>query len=163
MFFNKILLGIVPFFIDFIYGIQIRIVEQFLKSQVYSSIMIDNCDIQEELLEEFTELSYKFDVYISHWNTSVMPSVYGSLIVSNNLKVEELSRIFQSSGSQRSLMVNTWLFYSPLTNNEVSEYFKNNQFRMGLNANVFFLCQLNKDYQLIQALGSGTTNVDLLV
>ena len=161
MFFNKILLGIVPFFIDFIYGIQIRIVEQFLKSQVYSSIMIDNCDIQEELLEEFTEVSNKYDVYISHWNTSVMPSVYGSLIISNDLKVDELPRIFKTSGSQRSLMVNTWLFYSPLP--KISDYFKNNQYRMGLNANVFFLCQLTKGYQLIQALGTGTKNVELLV
>ena len=154
---------IVAFFIDFIFGIQITIVEQFLKSQVYSSIMINYCNIQEELLEEFTEISLKYDIYISQWNTSLMPSVYGSLIISNNFKVEELSRIFHSSGSQRSLMSNTWLFYSSLPNNEVSEYFKNNTFRMGLNANIFFLCQLNKEYQLIQALGTGTKNVELLV
>lgn len=123
--------------------------------------MINSYNIQEELLEDFTNIANKYNVYISQWNTSVVPSVYGSLIISNNFEVEYLSRIFQSSGSQRSLMVNTWLFYSPLA--KVSDYFKNNQYRMGLNANVLFLCQSSKRYQLIQALGTGTKSVELLV
>ena len=105
----------------------------------------------------------KYDMYTSNWNCSDndIMEVNKALIVLVNPTPNDVTYLLNQEGAQMSLTSNTWLIIGQDIKNSISDYFKNNNLRIGLNAKLFFVQE--KDKFLYQALGVGTTTPEIKV
>ena len=68
--------------------------------------------------------------------------------------------LLNQEGSQKSLFTNIWLIYTKNVSMKAEHYFVENQFRFGLNVNLFFIKSSPSHYNyVIQILGLGTHQV----
>ena len=66
-------------------------------------------------------------------------------------------------GVQRSLSMNVWIIYSEKPTDAIVEYFSQIRLRIGINANIFFICNSDQGYKLVQVIGTATSKVETIV
>ena len=110
---------------------------------------------QEKLLEN----SRTRNIWIENWNCldHDLPFLRnGVIMILDDIRPQDLHRIFTMSGIQNSLSSNLWLILSQSTQNPISKYFDQTNLRIGLNAQILFLDLSNEQRNVIQVLGTGS-------
>ena len=141
----------------------IHIMIQFLSLGQFDQLIICNPMLDDNYVSELFNISATYDIYITNWNcsgTEVM-EVNKALIVLVNLTPNDVTYLLNQEGAQMSLTSNTWLIIVQDSKNSISDYFKNNNLRIGLNAKLFYAQE--HDSFLYQALGVGTTTPEIKV
>ena len=116
---------------------------------------------QEKVLEN----SRMGDVWIENWNCFEhdLPFLRNGVMILDEIKPQDLHRIFTMSGIQNSLSSNLWLILSQTSKNPISKYFDQTNFRIGLNAQILFLDLSNEQRNVFQVLGTGKYKVEFKV
>ena len=134
-----------------------HIMLHFLSLGQFDQLIICNPMLDDNYVSEVFNVSAKYDIYITNWNCSCsvkeLMEVNKALIVLPNPTPIDITYLLNQEGAQMSLTSNTWLIIVQDTKNSISDYFKNNNLRIGLNAKLFFA----------QALGVGTTTPEIKV
>ena len=141
----------------------IHIMIQFLSLGQFDQWIICNPILDDNYVSELFNVSAKYDIYITNWNCSGMEvmELNKALTVLLNLTPNDVTYLLNQEGAQMSLTSNTWLIIGQDIKNSISDYFKNNNMRIGLNAKLFFAQEY--DSFLYQALGVGTTTPEIKV
>ena len=116
---------------------------------------------QEKLLEN----SRTRNIWIENWNCldHDLPFLRNGVMILDDIRPQDLHRIFTMSGIQNSLSSNLWLILSQSTQNPISKYFDQTNLRIGLNAQILFLDLSNEQRNIVQVLGTGTYKVEFKV
>ena len=132
-----------------------HVTEKFLATGTYEHLVI--CNLFSDDLEtlEQIELSQKYEIFIKNWDCQMAMNIGKTLIFLNEPRLDVLVTLFSQPGAQRRLASNTWLIRTKNSSIELNEYFKNNTLKLGLNAKLFFLVNVNSNIVLHQALGTG--------
>ena len=90
--------------------------------------------------------------------------VYGchqdAIVLLNEIDPSKLTSMFDQRGIQEKLEENVWIIHSRNGSKKANEYFEENSFRLGLNAQIFFIKSgedLNSE--VTQIIGQGTKNI----
>ena len=116
---------------------------------------------QEKVLEN----SRTGNIWIENWNCldHDLPFLRNGVMILDDIRPQDLHRIFTMSGIQNSLSSNLWLILSQSTQNPISKYFDQTNLRIGLNAQILFLDLSNEQRNVVQVLGTGTSKVEFKV
>ena len=141
----------------------VRLVNGFLCTKEYHTLVIRKSPASDELLEELLVIANQHEVHISTQSDFNLTDFHSTLSIFQEPTTEEFSNILNQKGIQFELLKNTWLILSNVTFDKVKDYFSGIKFRMGLNANVFFALKYEGKFHLVQVTGTGTINVELVV
>ena len=81
----------------------------------------------------------------------------------DNPQYGEIRELLNVPNAQLSLTSNILLIYTTKYADSLHGFFDQNQLKIGLNANIFLVLQSNLEDILYQALGTGTTEVEIKV
>ena len=108
---------------------------------------------------EFVDIFNQNYLWLKHWNClySEIPELHDGLIVLDQITPKEMTTIFTKKGIQSSLKANIWLVQSINSSLGIIDFFKKSPFKLGLNAKIFAIDNLNN---VIQIIGTGRHDAD---
>ena len=132
----------------------------FLKGDQYHHLIV--CNLwNDENHQEIIEVLDNNQVFVQTMNfSSCNIEINRALIIMNEPEPSEFLALLNHQGVQKSLKSNTWIIHTKNQTRTATDFIKNNQFRIGLNAKLFV--SIN-DVGLYQMLGVGTINPEIKV
>ena len=97
------------------------------------------------------------NIWIFHWYCAreEIPSVHNGLMVLNSVQPKIFKKILTLQGIQSSLASNLWMIIVPSSVENLYEYFAENEIKLGLNVQMFFVKLIEDQHIVVQALGLG--------
>ena len=102
-------------------------------------------------------------LWVEEWDCEIIPKVYNSLIILDEVQPDQLINLLNQEGIQKSLFNNIWLIHFKNQYRQIKEFFSGNNLKIGLNANIFTIKSFNSYQEVTQILGTGTINVEYKV
>ena len=140
-----------------------NLIKQFLSTERYKTLAIygtpDNDEFYEDLIAKAKDQKRR----ISSMPISKLVDTHDTLEIFYEPYLEDFRKLLNQPGIQFELSTNTWLIFSSITLDEVKTLFNWIQFKMGLNANIFFVLKSNDKTTLVQVFGTGTFEVEIVV
>ena len=132
----------------------------FLKGDQYHHLIV--CKLwNDENYQEIVEVFNNHQVFVQTMNfSSCNIEINRALIILNEPEPSEFLELLNHQGVQKSLKSNTWIIHTKNKTRSATDFIKNNQFRIGLNAKLFV--SIN-DVGLVQMLGIGTISPEIKV
>ena len=89
-----------------------------------------------------------------------MDATQDAIVLMNEIDSSKIKSMFDQRGIQEKLEENVWIIHSRNGSKQAKEYFEENSFRLGLNAQIFFI-KSGEDINLevTQIIGKGTKNI----
>ena len=140
-----------------------NLINQFLKTENYKNLVIYETPDNDEICEEILEMANYHEIHLSTKPISKLIDTHDTLEIFHEPRFEDVKNLLNQSGIQFKLSTNTWLIFSSISIEEVKSLFHGMKFKMGLNANVFFVLKSNGKSNLVQVLGTGTSEVEIEV
>ena len=138
------------------------VLEQIAATGFYKSIAVFNKGNEDWILQSTIQLSHQYELNCFVFNTSKLPIGHDTIIVLNKPGYEEFNLLFNQQNVQKSF-TNTWLIFTPSSEAEISNFFNENQIKIGINAILIFVQKFGSTDKLIQAHGMGSTKPQLQV
>ena len=140
-----------------------NLIEQFLNTKVYKNLAMYEIPKNDELYEDILSMASYRELHISTTPITKLIDTYYTLEIFHEPNFEDVKNLLNQPGIQFELSINTWLIFSSITIEEVKSLFSDMKFKMGLNANIFFVLKSNGKTHLVQVLGTGTSEVEIVV
>ena len=141
----------------------LQLVNDFLSTNLYQNLAIYKTPRKDEFFEELIEIAKKHEVHISTQPIANLTKLHDTLCIFQEPSIDEFINTYSLEEIQFELLKNTWLILSNITSNEIKDYFYGTKLRMGLNVKIFFALKSNGKNLLVQVLGTGNTNVEIVV
>ena len=112
--------------------------------------------------ENFLDLTNSYAIWFYQWNGSSIPNIEDSLLVFNEIEPSKIGNLLNKEGAQKSLFNNVWLIHSKNVSIRIEDYFPNNRFKIGINAQAYFVISSNRnreEHMLTQILGLGSAEI----
>ena len=140
------------------------VIQYFLQLQMYHHMIICDSSLNDETLVEIIENSNDQKLYVQRLDCfRGIKKINNALIVLNDPQPGLVANLLNQNGAQKSLTSNTWLIHSKVETNDLSDYFKKNKLRLGINAKIFIAKESGEDVLLYQALGIATISPEIKV
>ena len=140
-----------------------NLIKQFLSTERYKNLAIYATPDNDEFYEDLVAMAKDQKRHISSMPISKLVDTHDTLEIFYEPYLEDVRKLFNQPGIQFEVSTNTWLIFSSITFDEVKILFNWMKFKMGLNANIFFVLKSNNKTTLVQVLGTGTFEVEIVV
>ena len=140
-----------------------NLIKQILSTGRYKNLAIYGTPDNDEFYEDLFAMAKYQERHISSIPISKLADTHDTLEIFHEPNIEDVRKLFNQPGIQFEISTNTWLIFSSITFDEVKTLFNWMKFKMGLNANIFFVLKSNDKTTLVQVLGTGAFEVEIVV
>ena len=140
-----------------------NLIKQFLSTERYKNLAIYGTPSNDEFYEDLLAMAKDQKRHISSMPIFKLVDTHDTLEIFYEPYLEDVRKLLNQPGIQFELSTNTWLIFSSITFDEVKTLFNWMKFKVGLNANIFFVLKSNDKTTLVQVLGSGAFEVEIVV
>ena len=141
----------------------LHFIEEIVKAKPIESLAICGKLFQDVEQDMIIEILQKYKMSFMQKNCSNLNDVDKTVIIFNKPRIQEFRPTFNKLGVQNSLAKNIWIIISEKPINSIENYFSQSRLKIGINANLFVILQSNLGQELIQIIGKGTSNFEIIV
>ena len=141
----------------------LHFIEEIVKAKPIESLAICGKLFQDVEQDMIIEILQKYKMSFMQKNCSNLNDVDKTVIIFNKPRIQEFRPTFKKLGVQNSLAKNIWIIISEKPINSIENYFSQSRLKIGINANLFVILQSNLGQELVQIIGKGTSNFEIIV
>ena len=141
----------------------LHFIEEIVKAKPIESLAICGKLFQDVEQDMIIEILQKYKMSFTQKDCSNLNDVDKTVIVFNKPRIQEFRSTFNKPGVQNSVAKNIWIIISDKPMNSIEKYFSQSRLKIGINANLFVILQSNLGQELIQIIGKGTSNFEIIV
>ena len=141
----------------------LHLIEEIVKSKPTEAVAICGILFQDVEQEAIIEILQKHKISFMQKNCSHFIDADKTVIIFNKPRIQEFWSAFDKPGVQNSLAKNIWIIITEKPMSSFPQYFSQSRLKIGINANLFIILQSNLGHELIQIIGTGTSNFNTIV
>ena len=138
-------------------------IEEIVKARPIETFAICGNLVEDKDQEKLIEILQMNHLSYGQQNYTAVSEQGKTVRIFYKPTISDFISALDKPGVQRSLSMNVWIIYSEKPTDAIVEYFSQIRLRIGINANIFFICNSDQGYKLVQVIGTATSKVETIV